>query len=310
MPVFWDHFINDEYKMKLEEGRYYNFVPLRTITLPDSNENLILTGPDGKKYLLPLSFYNEYKLTERSEIVCKVDKINCSGKVFLEPQHPYYKEGEYYPFIFIELVIPEKSSQPGSNTFLVRDSYGNTITAPQNLLKCIPQKGTELQLKVERISKGRLHFSPPARKDEVEELVEGELYEFFVKSTLTDSEGEEYFVVTDINKKEHRLPVKYYGHYGFKKGEKFRGRIVRYSSGSPKSIEPDNPWYKPGDTVEVTVGSYAPDETGINYIADVFDSKGFNYSVKCTEVPNKPVLKCTVLKIRKGRPVLIPLEDK
>lgn len=296
--------------MKLEEGRYYKFVTLRKIILPDSNENLILTGPDNKKYLLPLAYYQEYKLTERDEIVCKVDKINCSGKVFLEPQHPYYKEGEYYPFVFMELISSGKDDQQGSISFLAKDNYGNKITAPCNLLNSIPEKGALIQLKVERISKGRLHFSPHGKKDEVEELIEGELYEFLVKSTMTDSDGEEYYLATDINNKEHRLPVKYYIHYGFKEGEKFRGKIVRYSAGSPKSIEPENPWYKPGDIVEVTVGSLVQDETGINYVADVFDNKGFNYSVKCTKVPDKPVLKCTVLKIRKGRPVLIPLEDK
>jgi len=296
--------------MKLEEGRYYKFLPVKVIILPDANENLILTGPDSKKYLLPLSFYNEYDLPGKSEICCKVDKINCSGKVFLEPQHPYYKEGEYYPFVFENYCTDENRTLVGNNTFSVRDIYGKILTAPVKLLKSIPAKGSEIILKVERISKGRIYFSHPETRDEITDLTEGESYDFLVVSVEYDDEGEEFYIVRDHNNKDHHLPVKYYRHYGFKKDETFRGKIVRYSAGSMMSIEPENPWYSPGDIVEVTVGDVTSDEAGINYVAEVFDNMGFKYSVKCSVIPEKAVLRCTVLKIRKGRPVLVPLEDK
>lgn len=295
--------------MKLEEGRSYKFIPARIITLPDSNDNLILNGPDGKKYLLPLSFYTDYNLNEKTEIICKIDKINCSGKVFLEPQHPFYREGEYYMFV-IEMFIPSDDDHESTKSFVVRDLFGNQITAPVRLLEYVPEKGSQVRLKVERISKGHLHFSKPGIKDDIEELTEGEYYDFLVKRTEFDSEGEEHYIVTDVYNKEHNLPVRYYSHYGFKTGETFRGKVIRYSAGKQKTIEPENPWYAPGDIVEVTVGNYSQDETGILWAVEVYDNKGFSYSVKCRKKPVNSLLKCEVLKIRKGRPVLVPLEDK
>ena len=40
--------------MKLEEGNTYLFKVLKSIFLLGGNENLVLLGPDARKYLLPL----------------------------------------------------------------------------------------------------------------------------------------------------------------------------------------------------------------------------------------------------------------
>ena len=160
--------------MKLEEGRYYSFIPLKTIKLPDSSENLILTGPDHKKYLLPLVYYKGYDLNEKKEIICKIDKINCSGKVFLEPLHPFYQEGNAYSFIVESFNSDTCRDNPENSTFYVRDIFGNIINVPANLLNPVIEPGAEVKLKVERISKGRIHFSKPEYRERADDLTEGE----------------------------------------------------------------------------------------------------------------------------------------
>jgi hypothetical protein len=296
--------------MKLEEGRYYTFKTVKTITLPDSSENIVLLGPDAKKYLLPLSYYANYSLKEKQEITCKVDKINCSGKVFLEPTHPFYKENEYYSF-FIDSVNHSDESQLGKSiTFTVLDVFGDHVTGNVDTLDETYKEGSEVKIKIERISKGRIHFSKLSSREPVNDLTEGQIYDFTVKATVKGEEGDEFYIVSDKFNKEHQLPVRYYSHYGFKTGTIFRGRIIRYSSGSQKTIEPENPWYAPGDVVEVTVENIEYNEAENNFIAEVYDNKGFLYLVRMPEKPVNQSLRCSVLKIRKGRPVLIPLDEQ
>ncbi len=296
--------------MKLEEGRHYTFHALKTIKLPDSSDNLILTGPDNKKYLLPLIYYKDYNLTDKKEIVCKVDKINCSGKVFLEPIHPSYIEGDTFSFIVESINHNGNINRPESYLFSVIDIFGNIISVPTGLLDLTTIIGSEVKLKVERISKGKIHFSQPEARERTDDLAEGGIYDFIVAAIEHGPDSEDFYVVKDINNKEHRLPVRYYNHYGFKEGDSFRGKILRYSPGGPKTIEPENPWYSPGDVVEVTVGNCTTDETGEQFFVDVFDNKGFEYMIKMSQKPVNQILKCTVLKIRKGRPVLIPSDER
>jgi hypothetical protein len=296
--------------MKLEEGQYYKFKPLKTITLPDASESMVLHGPDGKKYLLPLSPYPHFNLKDKTEIKCKVDKINCTGKVFLEPEHPVYREGEYYSFIIDSLQPGGKMNKDDSILFTVFDAYGNPVTGNIEILGTTVKPGQEVKMRIERISKGRIHFSKPAARESANELAEGESYEFKVKTIITGDEGDEYYVVTDIFNNIHQLPVRYYNHYGFMPGTSFRGRIIRYSPGSPKTIEPENPWYSSGDIVETTVENAEYDETLENYIVELCDNKGFLYIVRMNKKPERQILKCSVLKIRKGRPVLVPLDEE
>ncbi len=74
--------------MKLEEGKTYMFNAVKSVELPGGEANLMLIGPDGRKYLLPLTYYKGYDLVSPGPVKCKIDKINCSGKVFLEPANP------------------------------------------------------------------------------------------------------------------------------------------------------------------------------------------------------------------------------
>jgi len=296
--------------MRLEEGRYYKFKTIRTITLPDTSESMVLHGPDGKKYLLALYPYLHYNLKDKTEIICKVDKINCTGKVFLEPEHPIYKEGEYYSFIIDSLQHSEESHQSGITLFTVYDGFGNPVVGNAEILGPSIKAGEKTEIKVERISKGRIHFSGPSVRESADELTEGESYDFTVKTIIKGDEGDEFYVVNDKLNKVHHLPVRYYSHYGFKTGTCFRGRIVRYSAGSPKTIEPENPWYAPGDVVETTVENIEYDETGNCFVAELCDNKGFLYTVRMNNKPDKQIFKCKVLKIRKGRPVLIPLDEE
>jgi len=295
--------------MKMEEGKTYTFNAVKSVELPGGEVNLMLNGPDSKKYLLPLKYYRGYKLVSPGPVQCKIDKINCSGKVFLEPANPFYSEGESYFFD-----VRDKSECTDSNgvrcrSITVSDRLGNLINVPAELVAALQEEADKISLRVERISKGKLYFTRRKEADDLERLEEGKSYDFRILKTVSGPDDEPCYAAADINGDLHLLPVRYYSHYGFREGVAFRGKVVRYSSGSHKTVEPENPWFKPGDKMRVTIASCTPLETGEGFICDGFDDNGFSHTLILPEVPADNRLICRVVKIRKGKPVLEKAEE-
>lgn len=84
--------------LMLEEGKYYSFRYIKLVTLEDHKEYMILEDPYGIRHTVYHAYYSAYSLQIMSYIMCKVEKINCTGRVYLEPQHPVYYTGEKYLF--------------------------------------------------------------------------------------------------------------------------------------------------------------------------------------------------------------------
>ncbi|HNV96223.1 MAG TPA: hypothetical protein PKG63_07095 [Bacteroidales bacterium] len=98
---------------QLEEGKIYRFYVEKLLSLPDANY-YILIDDWNRKYLLTAEYYSDYSIKLNNYINCYVNKINCNGKIFLEPLHPIYKIGEedYFEIYQIEKRIKQKSKEP------------------------------------------------------------------------------------------------------------------------------------------------------------------------------------------------------
>ena len=73
-----------------------------------------------------------YHLKTGQTINCRIDKINCTGKIFIEPEHPYYKLGEIYEFPLVR--IEKKNNLADSNEIFVvfTDVFNNEIKMLSN----------------------------------------------------------------------------------------------------------------------------------------------------------------------------------
>jgi hypothetical protein len=132
-------------KRNLIPGENHSFHVLKCILLPDGYEYFILMDNYGEKHLLPAIYYKDYPILIHSDYTCHVDKINCQGRIFLEPEHPYYKTGKIYNFKFLELMSlttkkgGEKQyfkmlGENGGNAYLIKK---NSIDFdPDNWIKC------------------------------------------------------------------------------------------------------------------------------------------------------------------------------
>jgi len=87
--------------MKFEINKVYAFKVLKSCKLPNEEIFWILEDESGLKHLLPAVYYDEYEIEAGKILNCTVDKINCSGKVFFEPLHPYFELDNTYDFLFI-----------------------------------------------------------------------------------------------------------------------------------------------------------------------------------------------------------------
>ena len=118
----------------------------------------ILQDETGKKTSLAVKYYTHYNFTIGEQINCRLDKINCAGKIYFEPDPPFYKIGKDYFFKFLYFDDrTEKKSCKTISVMIVEDIYKLECTVMpgiwQNDINFNPKF---IKCKVLKISKGRL----------------------------------------------------------------------------------------------------------------------------------------------------------
>ena len=115
-----------EDKIKLDhliEGKSYGFEIRKMIKLSDDQNYYIMIDPFGKKHLMFDKDFINYGFNTGDIIICLVDKINCNGKIFLEPKHPFYVTGKVFEFEFIGIANIESSKKVKQTALLINDNY-------------------------------------------------------------------------------------------------------------------------------------------------------------------------------------------
>jgi len=291
--------------MKIEEGKSYSFMVIKSLRF-EEKDFFLFEGPDRKRYLLPSDRYASYNIEPGKNITCRVDKINCKGEVFLEPEHPVYSEKESYYF---EVTGSDSRVDRTGNrhqVILVKDIYGNILSVPAiSPDERQPLKGEKIRLLVERIAKGNIIFGgiDMIRHSEKEE--DQTLVEFLLEDEVKGLDERIYFLISDASGSHYTLPADYYRHYGLSKGKYFNGRFVRYKSGEEVRIEPLNPFFTPGEVYNFIIVEVIELDSKTQAITVVKDEYGFNHNLDGNPglAPGSNI-KLRVERIRKGWPLL------
>ena len=123
----------------LTEGFWYTFRVHNLIQLQDDAWYFVLRDINGLKHFLPAEYYQDYQIKPGDDISCKIDKINCTGRIHLEPRHPYYTEGEIYDFEIVKIT----NSDDGLSV-IVKEMGGRH-------LEILPEGHTDEDLKAKKI---------------------------------------------------------------------------------------------------------------------------------------------------------------
>lgn len=143
----------------LEEGLYYPFKILKTVVLPDEKEYFVLQAQDEKKHLMLKTYYKDYpNISVGAMVDFKVDKINCNGKIFLEPRHPYLKEGALYKFTITEIEELFSNLADKEQSLFVTDEMNISYCASADKLFDSEKLPIDIRAYLVKISKAKLYL--------------------------------------------------------------------------------------------------------------------------------------------------------
>ena len=138
-------------KVVLSEGDWFPFIIHNLVKLQDDEWYYVLVDVNGLKHFMLAKYYEMYGFKPGDEISCKIDKVNCTGRIYLEPKHPYYIEGETYDFEVINT-----SDQNDKLVMKVKGIFENSIEVDVlNLKKMEIKKEKQVRCIVKGIKKGQ-----------------------------------------------------------------------------------------------------------------------------------------------------------
>ncbi len=223
----------------LEEEKYYPFKISDKIRMPDGEVYFKLTDPNRIRHLLRAQWYEKYNLKTGDTITCHIDKINCSGRIFIEPLHPFYKPDGMYDFEIVELK---------DDTAFVKDAFDNIIEIPVEDIPFGNKVGDKVSCRVLSIKKGKPLLVPASSEPDYSLFKAGEQYSFEVTGYKKYAGNNSYFILSDKNGNSYPLRRKFYEGYGIKTGDTIK--CVYKKSGDKSYFEPEHPYYKKGKEYE------------------------------------------------------------
>ncbi len=233
---------------RLTEGESYTFTILKVVSLTPDEAYFVMRDPLGYKMMMPEKYYVRYGFEAGQQIQCRVDKVNCNGRMFLEPQHPHYIEGRTYPFEVIGAGSHETILNQNEKYLMVKDVLDYewiVITQNEGLVKKSPDT---IRCRVTRIKKGKLYLHIEGETIESPHLLPGQTHIFqVIGEYYEDTKGLSYFVIEDAFGGRHKLSKKYFSHYDLYVNATIRCRVMHLSPDGSYALEPEHPCYKIGN---------------------------------------------------------------
>ncbi len=298
--------------MKLKEGKTYPFSITGLVTLPDKVDYFVLTDPNNVKHLLAIIFYLHYNFKFGQQINCRIDKINCSGKIFIEPEHPHYKLNQSYFFPYLRTEEYKDGQCKPERYAFFSDAFGNEIKMPVDDLPGDYEAKQKINFLITRIKKGKVYISRKIVKEIYNEFNEGKEYPFIISQFKKHPGKRSYYVIKSQSGLTFKLRRKYYKKYNFELGQTIYCRLV--SEGEDRYLEPRHPFYKIGKEYKFMIKNieYIDEYPDIKKQAFILKNKYGKDSIVLIENVNKEKiqdgkLQCRVEDIRKSRLYLKPI---
>jgi hypothetical protein len=241
--------------MQYQEGDIIKLSFLKEISINDADRFYLFQHEAGDRFMLEKTMYSLYSFQSGKTINARIDRINCSGKIFIEPEHPVYKDLQIYKFDVLKIVSKTEAD------IIVKDCFSNIIP-----VKVHPSKKDkkEILLTVAFLRKGiPLLFDPDL--DQNFKYEERKIYPFTIDRFQKDTNGDSEIVLVDKEGILQFLPANFYHHYNLKTGQTIKCEVVRINYGRRLSLEPLHPFLKKGEIKELKyVSPLSPDEAKLH----------------------------------------------
>ncbi len=139
----------------LRTGEVYKFWIIKKLKFPGGIDYFVMQDPYGDKHLLPARYYEHYNIQIQQYYYCRVDKVNCQGRLFFEPVHPTFQVGNSYLFGFKKMAVLVSKNRSLTQYFLMKNENGESAYLPFDTLKR-PQKGKFELYTVVKIKKAKI----------------------------------------------------------------------------------------------------------------------------------------------------------
>ena len=293
-------------KSTLEEGKYYPFKITGSVKLPDGRDCFILSDINQVKHLLYKEYYTKYQFELNQVVRCRIDKINCAGKIYIEPEHPFYKLGETYSFVFDRYVHVKSSNGEYERLAILKNGNAEDIWLAADDTDAPLSKGERITGIVERIKNGRVYISLGSPINDYSGMEAGKRYRFTLSHEANTGNRYASYVLLDDKGKEFRIRKKFYSGYGFNQGDLITCELIE--TDHQVFLEPLHPFYEAGFIYdfqiigETRVHEY-PDQEVEAYLLN--NEYGKDIILKKKNVSKGKVkgdmVKCTVTAIKKSQ---------
>jgi len=232
------------YNSNLKAGVVYPFRMIKTTSLSEGDHYLVLESPTLSRHLLDLNLYPALRFKKEEFIRCRIDKINCSGKLFLEPENPDYMEGNDYPFIY-------DHNEEITNSLGVKQIIA--VLRGKNGEKAVmPLDGENFHFKMEEIISGHLIRIKKGililhqQRDLSDQYEFNGIYPFRVIKEGINHKNNSVFIVSDSGGREFSIQKDNYQYYGIKIGNELQCKITGYNVDGRCTLEPLHPYLREG----------------------------------------------------------------
>ncbi|HNQ59875.1 MAG TPA: hypothetical protein PK028_05260 [Bacteroidales bacterium] len=293
--------------MKYKPGDIAEFEVINKKSFPDDREYFVLQDASAMRFLLPAKRYSHYSIECGIYIKCRIDRINCNGRIFLEPFHPYLHKGSSYVFEVYSLFQSNLI-----NIASLKDQLGYDYMV---MLRPDYRPSEKILCRVKKISKAKVHLvSEVANPQWLSPPQEG-LYTMKNIGIYSHPSGNRFCLAYHPIFGVDLIPLNSVVDAGFEKSPFLQCFVYTDDYEIPR-FEPVPAGLWPGKEKELYFDSYDSKMDcmrGPKTIMIVNDGLGNEYEIslgnsKYITMPFGNPVKCRVKKIKKGRPVfeLIP----
>jgi len=228
----------------MEEGRTYPFTVVGYTELGEGESFFVMRDYLGYKMLMHAKHFSHYSFSVGCTIPCRIDKINCNGKIYLEPENPWYRENESYHFSVVGYGKRVNITGLPEVYYIVQDLANRNWTVKMHGELFPAKLPQSVFCQVVRIKKGKMYLRLHGMEEQSNQYSQGATYPFTLLGERADkSLGVSFYILEDSQGNRFSVKKKFFAKYRFKSGSQINCRVDGYNDDGGIFLEPEHPHY-------------------------------------------------------------------